>query len=611
MYIFRKILVPVLSVVLSSSALAEVNWQPWDKASFAQAVQHDKLILINVGMEGCTACNRMEKHTYSDPAVIELLNQHFVSIAVDSQARPDVGERYSDWAWPATAFLMPDGTQVFAMAGNRLPENFLPILEDLIAKQRDGSLKPDPDSPYASAAAPVTSPLTELRDRLRQQLDNAFYPERGGWSSWGVNAENDGAKLAHLYFRAHLLKDKELQKHAIHVSETFLKTLDPVWGGAFEANIHPDAKGVPAEFAKLRAIPEKRISNQANALHAFATAYRLTGDSRFLSGIESIDRFLDEWMLSRSGTWFSNQKDTPPQMPRHWWPQDYWSLDSDAKRRQYGVPPVDHAIYSDKNAEIILGYIAAYQASGKADYLEKAKRAAMTLLTTHRSDEGWLRQSLANEELKSDDRLRPHAMIERPLLITQARFGKALLALYQQTADRHWLDAAQSIADSMLTTLHDAENGGFWATAPNDKDPIAPRKPLEYNAVAGQFFYQLAVLNKLPRYSGVAESTLRAVATEGILRREGRAVAETALLAELLTALYVEFTVVTHQPELAKSQQLYQTGLEQYHPRKLIHFEPPGRYPDIGEPVMFICNPNRCSVPLKTPAQVQQVAELY
>ena len=57
----------------------------------------------------------------TDETVIDLVNTHFMPIEVDAEARPDIGERYSDWAWPATIFLAPDATQVLAIRGRRLP----------------------------------------------------------------------------------------------------------------------------------------------------------------------------------------------------------------------------------------------------------------------------------------------------------------------------------------------------------------------------------------------------------------------------------------------------------------------------------------------------------
>ncbi|GAA6154272.1 DUF255 domain-containing protein [Pseudoteredinibacter isoporae] len=598
-------------LLFNVKSTAEVVWQPWSQTTFDAARRENKLILINVGLEGCTACNRMEQHSYRHPDVIKLLNKHFISIAVDSQARPDIGERYSDWAWPATVFLMPDGQQVFAMAGNRFPQNFIPILNELIRKHETGTLTQDPDSPYAAQPEPVTSPLTMLRDRLRDQIDRVFNARVNGWNQWGVNAESDGAKLAHLYLRAHLLKDEELLSRALNVSDTFIHTLDPVWGGAYEANITEGSPDIPEEFQRLLAIPEKRISNQANAMNAFAWAYRHTNDPKYRHAINNVDRFLDNWMRNDVGQWYSNQKDTPPQLPDDWWPQDYWMLSSDKERRRYGIPPVDHAVYADKNAEIILSYLSAYQAVGKPEYLDKALQAANHFVATQMTPEGWLLQTTPSEAVTNDERLRPLALIDRPLLIAQARFGIAFIELYQQTADRHWLNMSKQLANAMLTHLYDKKVGGFWALPLHPDDPIPPRKPLESNALAGQFFYKLHVLSKDSQYQGIAEATLRAVASHQVLSREGKATAETALLAELLTAEYVEFTVVSTDVSDARSQALYQAGLAFNHPRKVIHFEPPGRYPDLGEPVMFICNPNRCSLPLKTRAEIERIAETY
>ena len=61
--------------------------------------------------------------------------------------------------------------------------------------------------------------------------------------------------------------------------------------------------------------------------------------------------------------------------------------------------------------------------------------------------------------------------------------------------------------------------------------------------------------------------------------------------------MYVEFTVVGDIGQ-AQAQRLFETGRMYYEPRKLLHFEKPGRYPDLGRPVMFICSQNACSVPI-------------
>lgn len=604
-------------VVVSQSQAASfghqggVDWQPWSAAAFEKAKAENKLILINVGMEGCTACNRMERVTYRDPAVIELLNQHFIAIAVDAQARPDIGERYSDWAWPATAFLLPDATQVFAMAGNRLPRNFIPLLQDLSAQHTAGELTPDPNSPYAAAAQPVATELSRIRDQVRLQLDRTFDELLGGWGRWGVNTEVAGPRLLHLYYRAHLYDNAELRAAALKVSDTFLATLDPVWGGAYQASIAPSVKNVPERFRKLMAIPEKRLGNQANAILAFSEAYQLTGDVRYRKGIAEVDRYLDNWMRNPAGNWYANQKDEPAGLPERWWPQDYWLLDSDEKRRQYGIPPIDHAVYTDKNAEVISAYVRAYEVLGEQAYLDKATTAARSLLAERLQPGGWIRQSVDSQQMKDDQRVHPHTDEIRPFLRSQAQSGQALLDLYQATGQSHWLATARGLADAMLSQLYDEKQGGFFATSLDDTARlIAPRKPLEDNAMAASFFYSLYVLSKEQRYQPVAEATMRAVATPEILEREGKMTGKTALALEALTAAYVEFSVVG-DPAAAGTQALFKAGLAARHPRKLLHFEAPGRYPDMPAGAMFICNPDRCSIPLTEVDQVQATADSF
>jgi len=120
----------------------------------------------------------------------------------------------------------------------------------------------------------------------------------------------------------------------------------------------------------------------------------------------------------------------------------------------------------------------------------------------------------------------------------------------------------------------------------------------------------LAVLTKATRFQNIAEQTIKAVASNRVLEREGRLTGRTALALEKLTAAYVEFSVVTDKPNPA-AQALYKTSLESYHPRKLVHFEAPGRYPQVGDASLFICNPDRCSLPLTKPEQVADVVESY
>ncbi len=597
----------LLGCLASAASAAEIAWQHWELAAFERAKAQNKVILLSVGMEGCAACARMESITYTDPAVIKRVNRDFVAIEVDAESRPDIGERYSDWAWPATIFMAPDATQVLALRGNRLPRNFIPILDDIIAKHEAGQLQPDPRSPYAAPPSPADTDLSRMRDDLRAQLDRSLNRQYGGWSERGIGGEQSGSRLRHLYLRAHLYDDAELRDAAVKGSAGFLKAIDPVWGGVYFAAF-PKDMALPPAYSKLRAIPEKRILVQANAITAFAIGYQHTGEQKYLDGIAAVHRYLSEWMMADDGTFYTNQKNQPRDLPREMSSADYWLLDTDEKRRQYGLPPIDHAVHTDKNGEIISAYVLAYEATGDPEYLRTARRAASTILDSRLRPGGWLVQTLDNDAISHEQRL--HALVteERPFLSAQASFGAGLLSLYRVTARQAWLDAADAIGRATLELLHDGEIGGFYATVPDPTAAvIAPRKPLEANGVAASFFYDLAVYTKDPLYDAVAERAVKAVGVPGIIRREGRITGEFAIALEKVTTAYVEFSIVgdTDHPD---AQALFEAGLAVFEPRKVLHFEAPGRYPDRGRPAMYICNPDMCSIPIVDPATVAEKA---
>ncbi len=608
--IMKSVVFLVLMLSGAVYAAQDIDWKHWELEAFEAARAQDKIILVSVGMEGCAACARMESITYTDPGVIDVVNEHFIAIEVDAEARPDIGERYSDWAWPATIFMAPDAMQVLAIRGNRLPRNFIPILDDMVARHEAGTLEPDPRSPYAAPPEPAETELSRIRDDLRTQIDRSLNRQYGGWGRSGIGGEQSGSRLRHLYLRAHLYDDAELHELALKGSAGFLNSIDPVWGGSYIGSF-PEGMEVPERFRALRAIPEKRILVQSNAITAFAIGYQHTGDEKYLAGIAEIDRFLKDWMMADDGTFYTNQKSEPPRLPRGMSAYEYWALKSDRERRQYGTPPVDHAVYTDRNGEVISSYVLAYETTGNKDYLETAIRAATAILEKRVQDAGWAVQATANDEANADARMRPLVTEEKPFLSAQAWFGSALLTLYRATGDDHWLIAANRIGKATLELLQDETAGGFFATVPDATAAvIAPRKPLESNGTAASFYYDLWIYTKDDAYKSVSENAIRAVAQPTIIRREGKITGEFAMALEKVTTSYVEFSIVgdTDHPNAGA---LFEAGRDVFEPRKLLHYEAPGRYPDRGIPSMYICNPDMCSVPIEDPAQVAKQAAAF
>ena len=286
---------------------------------------------------------------------------------------------------------------------------------------------------------------------------------------------------------------------------------------------------------------------------------------------------------------------------------DYYAL-GDEDRRRYGVPTIDHAVYTDVNGRVILGYVMAFEATGNQAYLETAVTAAKHLLDERQTETGWMIQFTPGPELSVDERIHVLTDEPKPYLRTQVHFGLALLSLYEATAEPRWQHAAIRISNALLGELEDVKLGGFYG-APDDGTP-GRRKPLEDNAAAARFLYLLGVLVKEDRYKDAAERAIRAAASPTAVRREGKITGNLAMALETLTAGYVEFSVVgdTSDP---RTQELLRAGRRVFEPRKVLHIESAGRYPKRSAPAMYICSDEACSVPIFDPDNVTVQAKRF
>lgn len=587
----KRLILLLLSFSLPNSwAGEEILWQEWSSSTFAQAKNKNRLILINVGHEGCTACRFMEENTFTNLEVIKLVNDNFVAIQVDSEARPDIGERYSDWAWPANAVMRPDAVQVLAFAGSRRPAAYIEILHKIINEHTSGTLRPDKRAPYGVPQQAESAPLTDLRDQIRALQDSVFAHKKSG-------VFESAEALRHLLLRSHLYGDNDALIMAKNTLNGLLQQLDLTWGGMFYAST-----GNWNNTA-----PEKRLESQAAALQAYAEGNQLTGEQKYREALANVDLYLTSFMRSKQGAFFANQQDRLVNLPADMSMDDYYAL-NDKQRRHYGIPTIDHAVYSDVNARIILGYVMAFEATGKQSYLDTATQAAKHLLDERQTKAGWIIQFTPGAELASDQRI--HLLTEQqlPYLRTQAHFGLALLSLYRATDNVYWRQAANKVANALLVNLEDEKLGGFYG-APDDGTP-GRRKPLEDNAAAAHFVYLLGVLEKNEGYKIAAERAIRASASPTVVSREGKITGSLALTLEIMTGGYVEFSVVGDAKD-NRTQELLQAGRRLFEPRKLVHSESTGRYPQRDAPAMYICNDQRCTVPIYKPAGVASKAGLF
>jgi len=99
-----------------------VDWYSWCDEAFDTAEKENKPIFLSIGYSTCHWCHVMEKESFEDPEVAQLMNEAFVSIKVDREERPDLDHVYmtvcqmmtGSGGWPLTIVMTPDKRPFFA-----------------------------------------------------------------------------------------------------------------------------------------------------------------------------------------------------------------------------------------------------------------------------------------------------------------------------------------------------------------------------------------------------------------------------------------------------------------------------------------------------------------
>src|ERR1700687_6137809 len=109
------------SPYLRQHAYNPVDWYAWGPDALARAKAENKPIMLSIGYSACHWCHVMERESFENEAIANIINENFVAIKVDREERPDLDQIYMDavqmitgrGGWPLTMFLAPDGRPFF------------------------------------------------------------------------------------------------------------------------------------------------------------------------------------------------------------------------------------------------------------------------------------------------------------------------------------------------------------------------------------------------------------------------------------------------------------------------------------------------------------------
>ena len=277
-------------------------WQEWNSEALAHAAAENKPLLVSVGYATCHWCHVMAAEAFSDPETADYLNEHFVSIKIDREQRPDIDQYMMNFiqaqagsgGWPLNVFLTPGLKPVHALTyaplrttGNRY--SFLYIAQAVIEflKSRGDNIMPfspsEQEAPVADAEG-ITGSLGEYFDR-----------EHGGFGAGQKFPPH--TTLLYMLYRLSVSPDEMLSEMVNTTLEAMMMRglNDHLQGGIYRYCV--DREWTIPHF-------EKMLYDQAMALWTYSLAHRVTGSEHYRTMAEKIVKSLDETFL-REGMYVS------------------------------------------------------------------------------------------------------------------------------------------------------------------------------------------------------------------------------------------------------------------------------------------------------------------
>ncbi|MFF0343590.1 thioredoxin domain-containing protein [Kribbella sp. NPDC004875] len=573
-----------------------VEWREWSERAFAEARERDVPIFLSVGYSACHWCHVMAHESFEDAATAAYLSEHFVSVKVDREERPDVDAIYmaatvamtGQGGWPMSVFLTPAGEPFFC--GTYFPKDsrggmasFRQVLEAITdawqnrREQIDGIGKRVVDQ--LGAQQPTEAGAFDL-GRAVQLLKTDFDPVDAGF---GRAPKFPPSMVLDFLLRHHRRTgDEEALAMVAHTCDRMARggMYDQLAGGFARYSV--DGQWIVPHF-------EKMLYDNALLLDVYTHWWTLSSDplARRVAE-ETADFLLAELRTPEGGFASALDADTEGEEGRYyvWTPEQLRAATDDADwvidlcdvsgtfehgtsvlqlrqdpddparwqrvretlrraRSSRTYPGRDDKVVAAWNGLAITALTRAGVVLEKPEYVEAARAAAELIRDVHLDETGRLYRT-------SRDGVRgtAHGVLE-----DYAAFAQACATLLGATGEAEWFRTAERLLDRVLEQF--VADGAYFDTAADAEQLVWRPQDATDNAtpsgvsLAAEAFSTLASLTGSVRYEAAADHALQASAA--IADRAPRFAGRALAVAETIAGGPLEIAIVGDRPELTRT----------------------------------------------------------
>jgi uncharacterized protein YyaL (SSP411 family) len=562
-------LIDETSPYLLQHAHNPVDWYPWGDEALHRARTEDKPILLSVGYSACHWCHVMERESFENSQIAQLMNDNFINIKVDREERPDVDAIYMQavqtltgrGGWPMTVFLTPDGRPFhggtyyppedrhgmpgFPRVLTAIAQAYRERRGDVLSTAENLTARLQPAVPAGSATGKLSAAvLDEAAQRLASQFDAA----NGGF---GGAPKFPAAMTLDFLLRHHL---RTGNRHSLEMVEISLDKMarggiyDQV-GGGFHRYAVDDIWLVP-HF-------EKMLYDNALLVRLYLRAFQVTGNPFYRRIVEeTIDYVLREMTDPAGGFYSSQDADSEGEEGKFF----TWTIsemvqvlgpdETPLMARVFGAEPAGNFEHTNVlHRPIDLAEVTAETGIDAGALEERVARARRALFEARegrirpgRDDKvltawnGMMLRSLAEAAavLERDD-YTAAALANAEFLLSDLRDGDrvlrtwkdgqakldgyledyallidGLLAVYSLTFNPRWLREAVTVAGSMVNRFWENDPGVFYDTAADAQALIVRPRDILDNATPSGNSVATGVMLRLATLIGDADDARRA-----------------------------------------------------------------------------------------------------